>query len=58
LALHAEQPALLGAAAAPEPAAQRTSFCVVQGLDFAHHVRKPATLMQATRATRSFYPRR
>jgi hypothetical protein len=40
----------LEAPAPAEPPQQvaRSSFCVVRGLDFSHHVRKPATLALAT----------
>lgn len=41
-------------AAAPEPLARRRSFCVVPGLQFAIHVRRPATLALAT-AHAEFY---
>ena len=41
-------------AAEAEPLLQRRSFCVVPGLDFSQHLRKPATLAQST-AHAEFY---
>ena len=40
--------------AAPEPVGQRRSFCIVPGLQFSLHVRKPATLALST-AHAEFY---
>ena len=56
-ALHAPEPAFTGAAAAaPEPAAPdaHRAFCVVPGLDFSRHLRKPATRVALT-AHGAFY---
>jgi hypothetical protein len=49
-ALHAPQDELVGAAAASERIvlADHTSFCVVPGMDFSRHVRKPATRLLST----------
>ena len=51
LSLHAPEHDLAGAvAAAPEPAAPdaHRSFCVVPGMDFSRHIRKPATRVALT----------
>ena len=49
-ALHAPEQALPAEVAAVEPAAleQHRAFCVVPGLDFSKHVRKPATRVALT----------
>jgi hypothetical protein len=44
LALHAPELTEVPPAAPAEPLAERRSFCVVPGLDFSRHLRKPATL--------------
>ena len=49
--LHAPEPEITGAAAAaPEPAAPdaHRAFCVVPGMDFSRHLRKPATRVALT----------
>lgn len=47
LVRRAQEPAPVQAAL-PEPAPQRRSFCIVPGLDFSVHRRKPASLALAT----------
>jgi hypothetical protein len=48
LAVHAAQLVDATRVAATEAAASRSSFCVVPGLDFSRHLRKPATLLAST----------
>lgn len=43
-AVHAPEPIDVRSPADPEPILKRRSFCVVPGLDFSRHLRKPATL--------------
>lgn len=50
-AIHAVQPWVAKPVAAltePAPAGDHRGFCVVQGLDFSHHLRKPATRVLQT----------
>ena len=43
-AVHVSEPSDVRSPADPEPILIRRSFCVVPGLDFSRHLRKPATL--------------
>ncbi|HEY2030879.1 MAG TPA: hypothetical protein VGH20_16900 [Myxococcales bacterium] len=50
-AIHAVQPwaaAPVAALTEPAPSGDHRGFCVVQGLDFSHHLRKPATRVLQT----------